>query len=119
MQQSDHIRWDPSFAGSWNVIDFGLARRYVDEGGLVLPARPDAAFRGSTTYASLAAHDGEDLGEHWHAAMAPQGRAGCVYPAWLIALGEWGILSKRSGGRLRAPAWIVLHVSISKTQQAT
>jgi len=48
--------------GSWNVIDFGLARRYVDEGGLVLPARPDAAFRGSTTYASLAAHDGEDLG---------------------------------------------------------
>lgn len=43
------------------MIDFGLARRYTDEAGQVLPARTEAAFRGSTTYASLAAHDGEDL----------------------------------------------------------
>lgn len=48
--------------GVWHVIDFGLARRYVDDAGMVLPPRPDAAFRGSTTYASLAAHEGEDLG---------------------------------------------------------
>lgn len=53
-------------AGAWHVIDFGLARRYVDEAGLVIPARADTAFRGSTTYASIAAHDGEDLGAHWY-----------------------------------------------------
>ena len=29
---------------------------------MALAARPDAAFRGSTTYASLNAHAGEDLG---------------------------------------------------------
>ena len=57
-----HCRAVLPVAGAWHVIDFGLARRYVDDGGMVLPARPDAAFRGSTTYASLAAHNGEDLG---------------------------------------------------------
>jgi hypothetical protein len=30
--------------------------------GELLPARSDASFRGSTTYASLNAHAGEDLG---------------------------------------------------------
>lgn len=44
------------------MIDFGLARRFVDDAGMVLPPRSDAAFRGSTTYASLSAHEGEDLG---------------------------------------------------------
>lgn len=48
--------------GAWHVIDFGLARRYVDDSGLVMPARAETAFRGSTTYASISAHDGEDLG---------------------------------------------------------
>lgn len=50
-------------AGTWKIIDFGLARRYTsEETGAVLPQRPDAAFRGSTTYASVHAHAEQDLG---------------------------------------------------------
>lgn len=48
--------------GTWNVIDFGLARRYVDDHGQLLPERKDAAFRGSSTYASVNAHLLTDLG---------------------------------------------------------
>lgn len=48
--------------GTWVTIDFGLARRYVDENGIVMPERQDASFRGSTTYASVFAHDDKDLG---------------------------------------------------------
>jgi len=49
-------------AGTWVILDFGLARRFRDPAGGHLPQRPLAAFRGSTNYASLAAHAGEDLG---------------------------------------------------------
>ena len=48
--------------GLWKLIDFGLARQYIDEKKEILPARKDAGFRGSTTYASLNAHKDEDLG---------------------------------------------------------
>jgi tau tubulin kinase len=48
--------------GTWIIIDFGLARRYVDENGNVIPERENASFRGSTTYASVFAHDDKDLG---------------------------------------------------------
>jgi hypothetical protein len=50
--------------GDWRVIDFGIARRYVDEeAGTVLPAREGyGEFRGSTTYASIHAHLKLDLG---------------------------------------------------------
>mmetsp|Transcript_12 Transcript_12/g.20 ORF Transcript_12/g.20 Transcript_12/m.20 type:complete len:607 (-) Transcript_12:283-2103(-) len=48
--------------GTWKIIDFGLARRFLDDSGEVLPARQDAAFRGSTTYASVHAHMDMDLG---------------------------------------------------------
>jgi hypothetical protein len=48
--------------GTWKIIDFGLARRFKDESGSVLPQRADAAFRGSTTYASIHAHQELDLG---------------------------------------------------------
>jgi hypothetical protein len=48
-------------AGAWLLIDFGLARRYTDDTGSHLPRRPDASFRGSTTYASVHAHRDEDL----------------------------------------------------------
>ena len=48
--------------GTWMIIDFGLARRYVDDNGVVLPEREGAGFRGSTTYASLNAHEDKDLG---------------------------------------------------------
>lgn len=47
--------------GSWLLIDFGLVRRYADDSGSHLPQRPDASFRGSTAYASVHAHQGEDL----------------------------------------------------------
>jgi len=48
--------------GSWMLIDFGLARLYLNEKNEVLPPRQDAGFRGSTTYASLNAHEDKDLG---------------------------------------------------------
>ena len=48
--------------GAWMLIDFGLARRYVDDNNDVLPEREAAGFRGSTTYASLNAHEDRDLG---------------------------------------------------------
>eukprot|EP00878_Enallax_costatus_P020656 GHUV01021844.1.p1 GENE.GHUV01021844.1~~GHUV01021844.1.p1 ORF type:complete len:498 (+),score=214.25 GHUV01021844.1:903-2396(+) len=47
--------------GSWMLIDFGLVRRYADDSGGHLPQRPDASFRGSTAYASVHAHKGQDL----------------------------------------------------------
>lgn len=46
--------------GSWTLIDMGLARKYVDDSGVLLPERPDAGFRGSTTYAAAHAHDEVD-----------------------------------------------------------
>ncbi|PNW87231.1 hypothetical protein CHLRE_02g114200v5 [Chlamydomonas reinhardtii] len=56
----------PPFAdpltGTWKVIDFGLARRYLDDVGEVLPERTDTSFKGSTTYASVNAHAEADLG---------------------------------------------------------
>ena len=39
-------------AATWVLIDFGLARAWQDDAGQALPERPEAAFRGSTTYAS-------------------------------------------------------------------
>lgn len=48
--------------GAWMLIDFGLARRYIDDDKNVLPEREGAGFRGSTTYASLNAHEDRDLG---------------------------------------------------------
>jgi serine/threonine protein kinase len=48
--------------GDWMLIDFGLARQYLDEKKEILPPRKDAGFRGSTTYASLNAHEDKDLG---------------------------------------------------------
>lgn len=47
--------------GEWVLLDFGLARRYVDDDGNALAEREDASFRGSTTYASVHAHLEKDL----------------------------------------------------------
>ena len=44
------------------LLDFGLARRFVDGAGAVKPARDRPGFRGTVRYASLRAHRGEDLG---------------------------------------------------------
>ena len=49
-------------AGAWHVLDFGLARRFVDDDGSVIPQRDMKEFRGSTSYASVAAHKLQDLG---------------------------------------------------------
>ena len=49
-------------AGAWHVLDFGLARKFIDDDGAVLPQRDKKEFRGSTSYASVAAHKLEDLG---------------------------------------------------------
>lgn len=45
----------------WYLIDFGLARKYREDDGSIIPERPDASFRGSTTYASIHSHDEKDL----------------------------------------------------------
>ena len=42
------------------LIDFGLARKYVDDDGKVIPERKEATFRGTTTYASVYAHEGKE-----------------------------------------------------------
>ena len=44
------------------MLDFGLARKFVDDDGTVIPQRDRKEFRGSTSYASVAAHKLEDLG---------------------------------------------------------
>jgi tau tubulin kinase len=42
------------------LIDFGLARKFTDDDGNVLPERDDATFRGTTTYASVYAHENKE-----------------------------------------------------------
>ncbi|KAJ3321026.1 Tau-tubulin kinase 2 [Boothiomyces sp. JEL0866] len=44
------------------LIDFGLSRRYLTAAGDVRPPRDNAGFRGTARYASIAAHQGRDLG---------------------------------------------------------
>ncbi|CEM14660.1 unnamed protein product [Vitrella brassicaformis CCMP3155] len=43
------------------LVDFGLARRHMDH-GVVRRERENADFRGTTTYASLTAHNNQDQG---------------------------------------------------------
>jgi tau tubulin kinase len=42
------------------LIDFGLARKFTDDDGNALPERDDATFRGTTTYASVYAHENKE-----------------------------------------------------------
>ncbi|ETN75998.1 hypothetical protein RB195_001574 [Necator americanus] len=44
------------------LYDFGLARKYVDKNGNVIPPRKDIGWRGTTRYGSLTAHQRQDLG---------------------------------------------------------
>uniref|UniRef100_A0A5S6QNE8 Protein kinase domain-containing protein n=1 Tax=Trichuris muris TaxID=70415 RepID=A0A5S6QNE8_TRIMR len=44
------------------LLDFGLARRYVDTEGYMRPERDEIGFRGTLRYASLTAHQMQDLG---------------------------------------------------------
>ena len=68
----------PLLTGVFKVIDFGLARRYTDDSGAVLAQRPDASFRGSTTYASIHAHM-EQVGTGGRGAGDVR-RGACVLP---------------------------------------
>lgn len=44
------------------MIDFGLSRRYLTPSGSIREARVKIGFRGTARYASIAAHEGADLG---------------------------------------------------------
>lgn len=44
------------------VLDFGMARRYVDSNNVMLQPRKKAPFRGTPRYAALASHDGKEHG---------------------------------------------------------
>ena len=48
--------------GNYYIVDFGLAKRHIDRNGEIVPARETADFRGTSMYASLAAHRLQDLG---------------------------------------------------------
>ncbi|KAJ3425211.1 tau-tubulin kinase [Anaeramoeba flamelloides] len=43
------------------IIDFGLARKYIDSEGQILPPREKAGFRGTARYASLNSHNRKEL----------------------------------------------------------
>ena len=54
---------DPAAGGEWRILDFGLARQYISKDGLIVDAREGYnEFRGSTNYASIKAHQKEELG---------------------------------------------------------
>ena len=54
---------DPASGGQWRVVDFGLAKPYISKDGDIIDARDGYnEFRGSTNYASLKAHQKEELG---------------------------------------------------------
>ena len=51
--------------GTLKVIDFGLSKKYVDDAGSIMAQRAGkAGFRGSTAYASLYAHEEQELGRN-------------------------------------------------------
>uniref|UniRef100_K3WBR9 Casein kinase I n=1 Tax=Globisporangium ultimum (strain ATCC 200006 / CBS 805.95 / DAOM BR144) TaxID=431595 RepID=K3WBR9_GLOUD len=48
--------------GKYYIIDFGLSRQHLGEDKKVIPARPQAEFRGTSMYASLSSHRRQELG---------------------------------------------------------
>ena len=55
---------DPANGGQWRIVDFGLAKPYISKEGEIVDARDGYnEFRGSTNYASVKAHQKEELGE--------------------------------------------------------
>lgn len=54
-----NFAFDPTI-NRWILIDFGLAKRYVDSNGTHVEPTAAGGFRGSTTYASINAHLGSE-----------------------------------------------------------
>ena len=55
---------DPATGGEWRIVDFGLAKPYISKEGEIVNARDGYnEFRGSTNYASIKAHQKEELGK--------------------------------------------------------
>jgi tau tubulin kinase len=52
----------PETSGNIYVIDYGLARRYVDANGVIKSSRDQSGFRGTARYASINSHLSKDLG---------------------------------------------------------
>lgn len=50
-------------SGRLNLLDFGIARRYRDVEGDILPPRENPGFRGSVLYASVHAHESVELSQ--------------------------------------------------------
>jgi len=72
------------------LIDFGLARKFTDDDGNILPEREDATFRGTTTYASVYAH-----------AHKEQSARDDLYSAlYIIAEAHEGVLPWKAGEKM-------------------
>ncbi len=57
---------DPVTGGKWRIVDFGLAKPYISKEGDIVDARHGYnEFRGSTNYASIKAHQKEELGKSY------------------------------------------------------
>ncbi|EAY06068.1 CK1 family protein kinase [Trichomonas vaginalis G3] len=54
------IRNDPKYPIC--LIDFGLCRKYIDENGKIIPPRDEPGFTGTCRYASVHAHNYNELG---------------------------------------------------------
>lgn len=77
---------DPASGGEWRIVDFGLAKPYISRDGDIIDPRDGyTEFRGSTNYASVKAHQKEELGGVSFRGSCPLiVCAGCLKPAnWL------------------------------------
>ncbi|XP_076869782.1 tau-tubulin kinase 1 isoform X2 [Brachyhypopomus gauderio] len=54
----------PSTSRKCYMLDFGLARQYINTNGEVRPPRNVAGFRGTVRYASVNAHKNKEMGRH-------------------------------------------------------
>ncbi|XP_028844926.1 tau-tubulin kinase 1 isoform X2 [Denticeps clupeoides] len=54
----------PSTYRKCYMLDFGLARQYINTSGEVRPPRTVAGFRGTVRYASVNAHKNKEMGRH-------------------------------------------------------
>ncbi|XP_035376721.1 tau-tubulin kinase 1 isoform X2 [Electrophorus electricus] len=54
----------PSTCRKCYMLDFGLARQYINTNGEVRPPRNVAGFRGTVRYASVNAHKNKEMGRH-------------------------------------------------------